>query len=498
MVIDIDSFLDKFVEKKNNNKHKVSLDFQKDVEDRLLDVQSRVKDRDVSVLKKIYDEVKSFDEDLPSKFFGIEQKGGVVLSELGNTYSQEFLKKNKSLAGFLSKKINDNMFKVEEMIKVGDFANVLKIFRQIVVDFDSYPKVFFKQRSVLGNKIRLAEVKVFSLFERYKKSKILSVKKELNLKVLEARKVFAASSLAEVDKFVLSLQVFIASIPEVLISSLVQQKVVSLKLLNKAELFFIKKAEEDFEYKNGVINSLFEKFHVAYVEKNLSEVLLVYNEILILFKQLPDLFLEKKVALFVKINDLFDRVNKIVLSNNVQMFMGTYEYSRKIEAIREYLRSVKLNCVYSVSALDKLKEQVLSLPKRFAFERDDFLEEIDELLSSLQKRISTDLDDDLNLKSPVVAVAGIADNLKSEEFFVNKVSKANKDCLVSNLNGRDGQNKTTLQEINSLYERLKISDNVVERNKIREKIIFYLRILPVKKEVKVSVLKKIKKVMESS
>jgi hypothetical protein len=44
-------------------------------------------------MKKIYEEIKNFDKDLPQKFLGIEKKGMSALKQIGSIYSKNYISK---------------------------------------------------------------------------------------------------------------------------------------------------------------------------------------------------------------------------------------------------------------------------------------------------------------------------------------------------------------------------------------------------------------------
>ena len=88
MAVDIDSFLNKHFDEKEKLKEikeeKIDLSFQKEVEDKLKNVQKKSNDSNFNFLEKAYNEVKKFDEDLNNKFLGIENKGNQILKEMGD------------------------------------------------------------------------------------------------------------------------------------------------------------------------------------------------------------------------------------------------------------------------------------------------------------------------------------------------------------------------------------------------------------------------------
>ncbi len=390
MVIDIDKFLDDFNQNKLETKEStrnVDLEFQKDVEDRIQDVKKLAQSREVSFLKKIYDEVKDFDQDLPSKFFGIENVGGSALENVGERYSDEFFNVSKNNVEILTKRINEGLALLDQELPSKDFTKILARYRSLLVDYAHFPKTFMVDRVEIGKKLRLKEVELNELLGVYKTEVVNDTKQRLFEALTNLKNAMLNMSIDDTEKYIVEIEAINNSIPKVLLSNFTQERAIVSKVLYKAESFLVEKYKEDFDFKVKDIESLVERFHKEYIDKDLDKVLLTYNEIISEFRSLPEVFIEKKIHIYKKVNGLFDLVNKLIMNRNVSLFMETYEYGKKIEALKEYLRHVSLMKTVSTQNLVDIKKRIEDLPEKYYIERRELLMDLKKIVMEKGKNV---------------------------------------------------------------------------------------------------------------
>jgi hypothetical protein len=484
MVIDIDSFLDKFEKDddttQNSGKKKVDLNFQKDVEDRLLEIQNESKSQDLEFLKNVYDEVKAFNVDLPSKFLGLENKGGDGLKELGEKYTHDFLDTNKKNAKSIEESINSKMSDLDNALLGPDFTKILVIFKEIIKEYNYFPKTMLEEKIILGNKLKNKEIEIFKTLNLYKKEKVIEYKKSIREEVLELKTQLQKNHLAAVEEKVRDLQHLIESIPKILLSSLIEEKVNVSNILITAEKYLLKRYTRDFDEKKNLIDKLSEKFHSYYINKNLNEVLLTYNEIIFEFKSMPDFFLERKIEIYKDINILYKKLNKLLINRNIFLLMESYEYGKRLESIREYLNHVSITKSYNVDNLLQLKEKIEKLPKRHKFEKEDLLGQIEDLLEEAE------IKENLNKVKNEVVEKNIPET-KINESDSNPITE------VKELNPK--QNNKYLDEINILYKKFKDESNPQEIKLLYKKIIFAVNVSPIEQKIKTEIVKKVNKAL---
>ena len=168
MAIDIDSFLEKYHKEKKDEimpndekkpEEKLNLDFQKETEDKILNAKNKLKnDSRFELLEKIYDEVKKFDEDIPSKFIGIENKANLALKEIGDKYSEEFLLKIKQNVSIIHQNITEHIKILDSKLNTEDFASIIKEHETIIKLLDIYPKEFLREKLILSREIKKREI----------------------------------------------------------------------------------------------------------------------------------------------------------------------------------------------------------------------------------------------------------------------------------------------------------------------------------------------------
>lgn len=503
MVIDIDSFLDAMDKNPQeelqddhnagNKEKKVSLDFQKDVEDKIAFVESDADNKDLKILRKIYDEVKNFDQDLPNKFSGIETKGRDALRSLGEKYTSDFVSFNKNNAKILTQRINDDLKVLEQSIVSENFSDALNVFKRILENYEYFPKSFLKERLDFSVVLKQKENDLCALLETYKEKKKLELRSNLNLAVADLKKGLKLQDVKRVEFAVSKIQALLNSVPKVLNAYFASEKVKSNEVLIYAETFLYKKYEEEFLFKVEKLNLMFEKFHSSYINKRLDEVLLLYNEILVVFESMPDYFLEKKVELYKDINKLFGNVNNLVLEKNLFMFMETYELSRKIDAVNDYLVHVSRFKNINYDNLVSLREKVLLIPERYEVERQNIVKKIDELISSrnLKPKVNVVSEQDSSqvFSDVKMQVKGTSESLGSDEGLNEGVLGDSLDDVNGSVN--QGSSLDSLREVNVLYEELKRTSNTAQIKILYKRIMFYLNMTNLKADKKADVIKRV-------
>lgn len=499
MVIDIDSFLDQYEQKKKTENKTVGLDFQKDIEERLSKIQKDVVNKDIEFLKQVYDEVKSFDEDLPNKFLGIEAKGSSALGNLGEKYSVDFLKISKNNAISITNKIIASFKILDENLANKDFANALNTYKSIIDDMSFFPKTIIKEKIAINSEIRNFEMKINLLLKEYKAKKIVMIRNDLISGLSKLKEFLIKGTIAQIESQIVQLNNMINSIPKVLASDLLDEKIKMSQALQKAEQILVEKYEKEFEYKTKLIDDLSESFHSNYISKNLNEVLLIYNEILEIFKSMPDVLLEKKIEIYKKVNKLFEMTNQLIINRNVLLFIESYEYGKRIEAIREYLRHLEVARIYPVDRLTELNEKVKHLPNRYSLEKDEFIEKIEKLLlmakipSKLESRKTRVINNELKLNS--VSSKILNSNAKQEvltqNLNVNFDESLISDNLQINVIEANSKKNKILKEIDNLYRELKITPDTQRVKQLYKKIMFYLNMVELNPVAKKEVAKKI-------
>lgn len=460
--MDIDNFLNKFEKDIKEKRDKVNLEFQKDVEDRISQIQEDVEEKDINLLKNIYDAIRKFDQDLPNKFLGIENKSGLALQNLGEQYSNKFLKINKNNAKIIKERINSNFTKIDENLSNQNFSQVLLILKEIKNNYSNFPKTLINEKIELSHLIKEKEIEIYNKLEIFKLRETKRIKSDLNSIVQELKTNLIKKEIKLIEKSLNEVKMFLNNIPKVILSHFTQDKIKINKVLNIAEKYLLNCYQEEYKYRLKVINLLIEKFHTNAIKKKVKTCVLIYNEILIEFKNIPEVFLEEKIKLYNKINQLFTQLNNLLIKSNIEMFLESYNHSKKIEATREYLRHVKESKTANPQNLNLLKKEIKELPKKLIYEK----EEITKDLENVEK-------ENLNLLPPVS----------------NKPLKIE---LRTETNLTDNVNLNMLKEIEIYFNRLKKSENEIEIDKLYEKIIFYLKLVKIPKNKKIEILRKIK------
>ncbi len=493
MELDIDSFLNKHEEKENkkndNNKNeKIDLNFQKYVEDKLENIQNKSQEKNLIFLEKAYSEVKKFDKDLPKKFLGIEEKGGIVLKELGDKYSKDFLLKIKSNIETTKNNILTNISLINRKINEEDFSFANNEIKKINNKIENISKHFFEIKSKLLIEIKKTEILLNKKIEEFKLNKLIKIKSTINMNLKKLNQYLNPENLNLIENQIIFLNHFSNNLPEIFLSELINEKNLINKIIIKSQNYLFIEEEKEFNLKKGIIENLIEQFHKLKIEKKLEEILIVYNEIIIEFQKLPEIFFEKKVKLFREINNLYGSINNLIVNNNLSTFYETYKYGKMLEEIREYFEHVNKTKKTNKENLLKIKEKLDLLPNKYNFEKEDLSKYLNSLLNAYDnksKHIITKNRIQNNNNNNIEKNSKLNQNIEEKEITLEK------ELLNENLD------KNLKTEINIYFQKLKNTDKKEELKIYYEKIIFYLKLSNINEKTKTNLLHKLNKIVTS-
>ena len=499
MAIDIDSFLEKYHKEKKDEvilnekkpEESLNLDFQKETEDKILNAKNKLKnDTRFELLEKIYDEVKKFDEDIPSKFIGIENKANLALKEIGDKYSEDFLLKIKQNVSIIHQNITEHIKILDSKLNTEDFASIIKEHETIIKLLDIYPKEFLREKLILSREIKKREIVIYKKINEYKTIKLKKIKSEINTAILNLNKSLFPENINQIEGRILILQTLQRSIPKIFLSDLNNEKIVIIKTLLDAEKYVETQYLNDFQKREETLQKLFESFHNSYIKKDLSKTIMLYDEILLEFESLPEVFFEKKIYLYKKINELYSMINDLFLKNNLNILMQSYNVSQVFKEATDYIKHIKTTSKINLDTLAIIRSKIANLSDKCEPEKSNILKEIDLIkaryLNSINKKSENSFEEErTNTQNENGAFNEIIDNSYSK-IGPNSSVKIHKESDFT---------KQILDEINLHYEKIKKSKNPAELKILYEKIIFYINTIQIEPIKKKEIITKINKVI---
>lgn len=483
MVIDIDAFLDKYKSINNLEKPKsdnvINLDFQKDVETKLDKTQKNALSSDYDILKKVYSEIKSFDQDIPNKFLGIEKKGSYALKSLGNKYSKDFVLKVTNNKNILKSQIENNLIKIQTYLNKKQYSSSISLFKETLEKYNTFPNDFFNEKSDLNLKINEIEFKMYSIIDNYKSNELNNKKKELISKIKILKNSLTPYNIIKIRENISNLELELESIPKVFFSDFLKEKSYAAKLLSNANQFLKNEYKLEFEQKKTILLDSFNKFHQFNLDRNLDGVLITYDEILFQFNSLPDSNLEEKMKLYSEINILYNSINDLIIKNNVSRFLESYNGSKTLHDAKEYLRHSNNIKKINLDTLKLLKSKIESVPSRFDFEKNSLLDKINNIISSVEMKLEKSIPIE-EVKQPILDNDGI------EKFNLNETKKSiqkfqdnlEKDKISFEEDQINYSIKEKKKKLNKFYLELLNSQNLIEFKKL------YLEINNILKDLK--------------
>jgi hypothetical protein len=323
---------------------------------------------------------------LPNKFLGIEGKGSQALKSLGDKYSSEYLKKVQENGNLVSTKINSLLVQVDNLLSSNDFYNLVLVYEDLIKAYRLFPREVLLEKIKISNQVRKREVLINEKVESYKENKLKLIKERLSKVPSDMKKMLNPGYGKEIEEGINKLDYLLNSIPKLFMSDLTQERIALSKMLIIAEEYLQTEYLREYEEKVKVLNDLFENFHQHYLKGNLDGVLMVYDEILYQFEEVPEVFLDKKVAIYKKINSLYASINKLMIKSNVARFLETYNYSRSIEEVRDYLLHIKSIGKVNAKTLSILREKLKLIPDKYHEEKADIEKEIVYLVGAYNER----------------------------------------------------------------------------------------------------------------
>lgn len=536
MVIDIDSFLEGYSENgakqssapKKEDKSKTpkkeelmpNLDFQSSVENKLEETKKAIsKHEDLESLNQIYSKLKEFDSDLPNKFFGIEEKSGEIIKEVGQKYSKEYLLKAQDNANYINKKIQELAIDCEKQLNLNQFNDCIKSFKEILFYYKSYPEELIIEKNSLNQKIKHIENKIYLKIENQKNITLKKFKNDIISKIVETKTKINLFKATELEEEINTIQEILNQIPQFFFNDIINEKIKINNFIIFAQKELVKKYNSEFQTKKQQITALIEKFHQNKLKKNLENSLTIYNEILISFKNLPKAFLKEKIELYNQIITLYTSINDELLKNNMEMILKTYENGKIIEEAKNYINFIKTHKTASLSTLKIHLEKINSLPNTI-FEKELLQKKVRLIIQELtkyeiehsklnlrpsiketkqtsfnktQKQIHHSLPPNppkLNKKIQEEKKDNIeTNNLKTNNHKKDEKTKYIKTITKDKLNEKQ---KQSLERIKKLAIKIKNSKNPNERNLLLNNLKLELNTSPLDKKIIIQIIDKLK------
>lgn len=496
MVIDIDAFLDKYnLEETKEEDQKIDLDFQKDVEKNLTNIKKKAMSKDILILKRIYEEVKGFDIDLPNKFLGIENKSNEALKELGQKYSEDFLKTVKNNAVILETQIFKILTQIKILIEKNEYHNISNKIKELHNLYLKFPKEILINKIKINHQIKKLEINIYEQLKKFKKQELSIYKNTIRDLIVELNASLKPLNISKIESKIEYLNFYTNNLPKIFLSDLIDEKIYISKILIKSEQYLEEQYKLEFETRKKIIYDLFDKFHKYQIQKNLDEVVLIYDEILYNFNLLPEVFLEEKIKVYNDINSLYVLINDLLLNNNLTLFLQSYQSSKTLQEIRDYLNHSKQTKQINIGNLELLLEKINSIPEKFHIEKEELRREIKMYLVATKKKlIQLKEKEESNINQKKVNLnlleqEKINEKLKNDKLVLKKRLEERKHKLEIEeileldklkLNKKIEETKKQLIEINNLFDKLKYSENIKEIEKYYNQINLLLKdlILP--------------------
>ena len=488
MGINIDTFLEgldsdkkKVIvndENKKENEEKIDLSFENELKEKILNLQKSIGEKDFDFLVKAYNEMKNFDETLPNKLFSVNEFSGKALSELSSKYSQGYLKGITANMNTLSASIKENLSRAQKELENNNFQMAMSFFNEAQKNYRLFPKEFVSEKTQVGKELRNVEIIINERFLTYKRDEVKKIKLQVSSELKALRDSLIPSNIMQIEQRLNSINLMLDRTPKVFYSDLVLERTQVSKSMIVAQDFLNKEYERDFSQKKQEIFRLFDKFHKYKAAGDVNNSLITYDEMIILFGKMPDIFLEEKTTIFDRINKVFESLNNLLMSSNLSVFVKTYEYGKTLDEVKDYIEHVNLTKSADLNILINLKKKIGQIPISFRAEVLDIVGTLDKMISDFEKKPT------INRNSTNFNPMPQPEEINMDENLVN--TNASKDNVKSNI----------VLEINECYKNLLSAKDKGEAIKFAKKIHFYVDMLKVNDTRKTEIITKVERALK--
>lgn len=503
MVIDIDSFLEDYKQEKKtgtNERKKVNLDFQKDIEEKLDKIEKNAGNEDFKNLYKIYEELKNFDGDLPQKLLGIKKSSGTALKSVGERYSNEFLKNVKVNMSNLNNSIRNRIFEIDKQIDENNLPLAISLYNEATKEYRIFPKEFTIEKIELGEELRNREIEINQKLESTKDVEIKKIRDILKNEIGDLRVAISNKNVSKVENQIDNINYLMDKAPKIFFAHLIAERIAVAKTMIFAGKFLIAEYRIIFEEKKDIIYQLFDEFHKYYVEKDVNNALSTYDEIVLAFESVPEIFIEEKIEIYKQISSTFNSINNLLMTSNVNLFLESYNDSKVINEARDYVEHIKKTKKYNINVVNNLIEKISKVSIKLRPQTMELNKELKEILRHHNEKLNLGNSKikNQNLDQPIVENKSKVMNNDVENDTPKKSLNLNKP-LVENESriAKDEVARNIMAEINSYYEKLKISRDKKEILTLFKKINFYLEMLHISDFEKKQIMGKVNEIVKS-
>lgn len=482
MVIDIDSFLEDYKQdngKNPQNQKKVNLDFQKEVEEKLDSVAKGANNEDFKTLFKIYEELKKFDEDLPQKLLGIKKSSGTALKTVGTKYSDEFLKGVRSSMQNLTQSIRNRLVEIDKQISDNNISNAITNYNEASKEYKIFPKEFTLEKIEIGQELRKREIEINQKLEVMKDEEVKKVREILRKEINDLKLGINNKDVEVVEKQIDTINYIMDKTPKIFFAHLINERIGVAKTIMVAETFLGEEYKKSFEEKKEIIYHLFDNFHKYYVDKNVNNALSTYDEILFAFENVPDVFIEEKIEIYKQISTIFESINNLLMTSNINLFLESYNDSKVIIEARNYLEHMTKTKRYDPKIIQNLSDKLSKVSNKLRPQTIEIVKDMKDAIKLCQSNSNE------FKPQEKTSISEITPPITSQVDLKKPLIEDEKTGIS------DDVSKNIMSEINSYWEKMKGSSDKKEIITLYKKINFYLDMLHISDFEKKKILNKI-------
>jgi hypothetical protein len=540
MAIDIKKFLET-IKKEPEQKKEISdvskpfeLDFEKDVTNTLKELTSSLDSKSLKELHSLYLEIKKFDEHLPHKFLSIEKETGSSFSNISKTYSLKVISVLEQRKNILMSQFNQELQNFDSYLSQKEYSHLPNSLEKLYDLLHKFPKELRSDYVIMEKELLLREQEIKKAVSTFEQTELQEYRRtflsllSLVLSSLKKKDVELVEQSSEQVKD------FYKSIPLLFKPLFSKEHSHMLQLFVSVQQFLLEEEKKLHEFKEKEFHQLLERYQHSVLRKDVSNAVLIYNELVVLFNSMPLSNLEKKKEYLEKLGKIHTQLQELYVRTNVDMFLHSYSTSKILEEAREYLGHVAFTKKATLENVELILKKLEDLPedlkrtsecKNFLraysslyetlrnsklnkknqkvekpFENKDFTVKIQPSTKNVSKDVFKEFDDssfenkDNEVSKEDLEISKVQEQPKRFQKNSENLTSSKEDDK-ENKQDVTGKKKTLFpkhskidsniaKEIEKLYQELQEKKTKDEARVLYKKIFFYLDFLHIPKEKK--------------
>ena len=473
----IDSFLDDFtreVKIKTNLKPENKIESEENYFDKIKEnfetKTFKIKEsKDLKQIKKTYDEIRKFDENIFKDIVSIEKQSFKALKEASKAYEENFLNSLLKKENDYLKDFSDDKNLIESLIQKNRFTRAYYLIKKMKNKNLLLEDKYKKTKSQITLNILNLEIFYFDKVQEFEKKELPKIKEEIIKLGKKIAKEYKTKNLDDLEKLCDRLEERIDLIDFIFLSKISEIKSISdliLKSRKKIKEF----EDEKIQIQIKQYEKLFDNLNEFLILEDIENSMITFERLNERYKKFSNGYLQEKFDFYNNLNISLSELNGLILDKNIKNFMGAYNKTKKIEQINNNFNNILKSKNKDLNILNKLLENIKQIDNDLSIR---VVKNLHSKILTYKKDVETYY---INLK--IKKEKELEEEKKKQNISISnnkqKEIKQNLNQIFRQMKNEKDKKKLSAYEkdFKSLLEKLEISQK--EKDKLLEKISEFL------------------------